>query len=251
MKKIILILGVVCAVVIGTVIIAGMYKFNYLASEPGYDVDGNKIVHVQDYEIIEVTGQSCQKELDCETPMEYAIQSSCPYDSLCINSACTVICPHPFSGAKIDVADLKNTTYTIDGTPVTLVDGLSETEAAPGSAAMVTTRYFGNEVETDLNNDGREDVAFLITQEAGGTGTFFYVVAALNTESGWVGSQGFFLGDRIAPQTTEMSKDDQNSIVVNYADREDGQAMSEPPSVGKSVWLKFDTETMSFGEVSP
>ena len=28
------------------VIIAGMYKFNYLANQPGYDVDGNKIEEV-------------------------------------------------------------------------------------------------------------------------------------------------------------------------------------------------------------
>ncbi len=31
------------ASVILIVIIAGMYKFNYLANKPGYNVDGNKI----------------------------------------------------------------------------------------------------------------------------------------------------------------------------------------------------------------
>jgi len=36
-----IIIGVVVIIVI--IAIAGMYKFNYLANQSGYDVDGNKI----------------------------------------------------------------------------------------------------------------------------------------------------------------------------------------------------------------
>ena len=43
MKKIVLIVIIVCVAVLAAVSFAGMYKFNYLASQPGYDVDGNKI----------------------------------------------------------------------------------------------------------------------------------------------------------------------------------------------------------------
>ena len=145
----------------------------------------------------------------------------------------------------------QNTTYSIDGTPVTLIDGVAVVEEVPGGATRTETTYFGNEVRTDLNNDGEEDIVFLLTQNTGGSGTFFYVVAALYTEDGWTGSQGFLLGDRIAPQTTEMSQDPnhQNVIVVNYADRETDQPMTEAPTVGKSVWLKLDLESMTFGEV--
>ena len=59
--------------------------------------------------------------------------------------------------------------------------------AAPGSASRIVTRYFGSEVRGDLNGDGREDVAFLLTQQSGGSGTFFYAVAALDLPSGRVG----------------------------------------------------------------
>ncbi len=31
------------AIILFFVAVAGMYKFNYLSSQPGYDVDGNKI----------------------------------------------------------------------------------------------------------------------------------------------------------------------------------------------------------------
>ncbi|MCA9365884.1 META domain-containing protein, partial [Candidatus Kaiserbacteria bacterium] len=158
-------------------------------------------------------------------------------------------------GNKIDevenVLDYKNTTYRIDAEPVTLVDGFAEKEILSDSASMITTRYFGNEVRTDLNDDGREDVVFLLTQDAGGSGIFYYVVAALNTEAGWVGSEAFLLGDRIAPQTTEISREPNhnNVIVVNYADRAADEPMSTPPSIGKSVWLKLDVDSMTFGTV--
>ena len=123
---------------------------------------------------------------------------------------------------------------------------MSEIEATPGSASKIITRYFGNEIKHDFDGDGREDVAFLLTQETGGSGIFYYVVAALNTSKGYIGSEGFFLGDRIAPQTTEMGKG--NSIVVNYAERAAGESFAIRPSVGKSVRLLLDLKTMQFNE---
>lgn len=149
--------------------------------------------------------------------------------------------------------DPKNATYLIDGRGVTLVNGVSETEAAPGSSAKIVTRYFGNELMKDLDGDGREDVVFLLTQETGGSGTFFYVVAALARDGGYIGSDGYFLGDRIAPQTTEVSQNPRHKyvIVVNYADREKGEPMTARPSAGKSVYLKIDPATIQWGIVVP
>lgn len=141
----------------------------------------------------------------------------------------------------------KNATYTISGEKVTLKSGTSVVPAAPGSASNVTTTYFGNEVNGDFDADGRVDVAFILTQNTGGTGTFYYVVAALNTAKGYIGSDAVLLGDRISPQTTELKEN--NIIVVNYAERKPGQSFAESPSVGKSIWLKLDPKTVQFGEV--
>ncbi|HNB36631.1 MAG TPA: hypothetical protein PK414_10455, partial [Anaerolineales bacterium] len=80
--------------------------------------------------------------------------------------------------------DYKNATYLIEGSFVTLSDGFFEAEIAPGSASKITTRYFGNEAFGDLNSDGKADAAFLLTQTTGGSGTFFYLVVALQTTSG-------------------------------------------------------------------
>ena len=151
------------------------------------------------------------------------------------------------------VANYKNAAYLINGNTIRLENGVAETEVAPGSASRVVTRHFGNELRTDLNDDGRKDIVFLVTQEAGGSGTFFYVVAALNTESGYIGSDGYLLGDRIAPQTTILSDNPRhrNVIVVNFADRNPGEPMTTQPSSGKSAYLKLDIENMQWGIVVP
>jgi len=150
-------------------------------------------------------------------------------------------------------SDYKDAEFVIEGQRVTLENGVAETEAAPGSASKILTRYFGNELKTDLDGDGREDVAFILTQEQGGSGTFFYAVAALNTKSGYLGSDGYLLGDRIAPQNTNVSQNPRHKYVVvfNYADRAPGEPMTVQPSVGKSVYLKIDPASRQWGIVEP
>lgn len=151
------------------------------------------------------------------------------------------------------VSDYKNIEYIIDGVPIMLKDGLAETEAVGGSSFKTITRYFGNELKTDLDGDGREDVVFLVTQETGGSGTFFYALAALNSESGYRGSDGYYLGDRIAPQTTNLSPNPQHKyvVVVNYADRLPEEPMTTSPSHGRSAYLKLDPASMMWGIVEP
>ncbi len=153
--------------------------------------------------------------------------------------------------------DARNSSFRIGGVPVTLADGVVVDELASLPDVKITTRYFGNELAHDLDNDGREDTVFLVTQDGGGSGTFFYVVAVLNTVNGYVGSDSYLLGDRIAPQPMNIdeSKTSQgtmrdNVIVVNYADRRPEDPMTAAPSVGKSVWLKLDPAIMQFGEVA-
>ncbi len=140
------------------------------------------------------------------------------------------------------LAKLMNLTFEIDGKSITLLDGTFEEKAAPDSALKSVTRYFGNETFGDLNADSKEDAAFLITQDGGGSGTFFYVVAAVQTESGYSGTNAILLGDRIAPQTTEIVD---GQIVVNYADRKSDEPFTTQPTVGISKHFKVQDEYLT------
>lgn len=147
--------------------------------------------------------------------------------------------------------DIHDGTYIIAGQNVTLKNGISEVDAAPGSASKIITRYFGNDLRYDANNDGVLDDVFLLTQSTGGSGLFYYVVALIHTPTGDFGSDGILLGDRISPQTINLyeANEKKNVIVVNYADRKANESFAVAPSVGKSIWLKLDTTTMKWGEV--
>ena len=160
------------------------------------------------------------------------------------------------NNGKIQQINTHDGVYKIAVQKVTLANGISEVPAAPGSASKIITKYFGNDLKHDINDDGVMDDIFLVTQDTGGSGVFYYVVALVSTPSGTVGSEGFLLGDRIAPQSINIDEgktvkgtNRQNVVVVNYAERKAGEAFTVAPSVGKSIWLKLDPKTMEWGVV--
>ncbi len=142
--------------------------------------------------------------------------------------------------------DLRDGLYYISGEPIQLTGGISVLPAAEGAASAITTRYFGNESRGDIDGDGDEDVAFLLTQEGGGSGTFFYLAAAIREGERFRGTNAMLIGDRIAPQTTEFRD---GLVIVNYADRAPSEPMTARPSYGKSLYAKYSTDTNDFGEV--
>ena len=143
--------------------------------------------------------------------------------------------PSPAATSAGTTTPYKDISVEIEGQLFKLVNGASETAAAPGSASKIVTTYFANEATGDLNGDGSADTAFLITQSRGGTGTFYYVVVALRTSGGYSGTNAVLLGDRIAPQMTRISGSD---LIVYYADRKPGEPMTASPSVGVSMYLR-------------
>jgi hypothetical protein len=131
--------------------------------------------------------------------------------------------------------DPMNGTYVIDGEAVTFNNGKSEQDIVPGSATKIESMIFGALTYADLNNDGRQDALFFLTQLSGGSGTFFYVAAAINTGKGYTGTNAIFLGDRIAPQTIDVSN---GVAAINYAVRGADEPMSAMPSIGVTKYLQ-------------
>ncbi len=131
--------------------------------------------------------------------------------------------------------DGRNATFTVDGKSVTLRDGVSVVPAAPGSASKITTKYFGDTASGDLNGDGLEDIAFLVTQDAGGSGLFYYAVVALKTADGYKTTNALFIGDRIAPQSLYVPPLS-GTLQINFAERKPGEPMTARPSLGATLF---------------
>lgn len=128
-----------------------------------------------------------------------------------------------------------DTTYMIEGQPVKLTDGKSEVPI-PGSSTVVTTEMFGEPTTGDLNGDKIPDAAVILVQSPGGSGTFFYVAAALAQADGtYLGTNAILVGDRIAPQTTSIAI---QTITFNYATRAEGEPMTAQPSQAVSAYFQ-------------
>lgn len=135
--------------------------------------------------------------------------------------------------------DPTNATYVIQGHSVTLTNGRAEQEIAPGSASKLVTQVWSTAMG-DLNGDGKTDTAVILTQDGGGSGTFYYVAAAVD---GVGGTNGVLLGDRIAPQNIQVLPS--GDVLVNYAERKPDEPMTAQPSVGVSGYFHFEGGTLT------
>ena len=155
---------------------------------------------------------------------------------------------HIYDEKQGGAVDPKNATYEIQFQPITLVNGKYEETSPPGDEVQwkTVTQYFGNDAKGDLNGDGVPDIAFILTQNGGGTGTFFYIVAAIQNSAGrFIGTNGILIGDRIAPQTTEIRD---GLLIVNYADRGPEEPFSAQLTIGVSLRLKVEGERLVIAE---
>lgn len=143
-----------------------------------------------------------------------------------------------------DTSSPINAIYFIDGNAVKLVNGVAESETAPGSASKNITTVFGKPNYGDLNSDGVNDSVTIATQVSGGSGVFYYALVAINKDGVFEGLDAVLLGDRIAPQSVLVKN---NIAIVNYAERAQGEPMSAQPSVGVTKYIVLeDGKTKEF-----
>lgn len=133
--------------------------------------------------------------------------------------------------------DPLNATYRVQKRDVTLDNGRSEMFVSQGSATYTKTTVRGNAVPGDLDRDGDEDAALLLVQEPGGSGTFYYVAAALNENGRYRGTNAVLIGDRIIPGGLTIRE---GTVKVNYFDRPENAPMSRRPSVAMQSNLVLD-----------
>jgi len=136
--------------------------------------------------------------------------------------------------SQTPINDPLNATYTVEGERITLKDGKSEIQIAPGSASKKITSVLWAPTKGDLDSNKTEDYVMILTQNSGGSGTFYYLVAGLSFQNGIIGTNGIFLGDRIAPENISITD---GTMLVNYAERKPDDPFTVQPSVGVSKYL--------------
>lgn len=139
-----------------------------------------------------------------------------------------------------------NATYTIEGREVTLQNGSASQEIATSSATRVITQVVGGPVFGNLNRNGNEDAALILSQNSGGSGTFYYLVAAIKTENGYMGTNGLLMGDRVDPGVPFIN----NEVAgVSYLDRKSEDSFADEPSVQKHAYGRYNGTVLEDAKV--
>jgi heat shock protein HslJ len=128
-----------------------------------------------------------------------------------------------------------------------LVDGRHEEPAAPGSSSKIITRIWGEPVTTDIDSDGTDDAVLILTQSTGGSGTFYYVVAAIATPAGYRGTAGILLGDRIRPQGIDVLD---SKVRIRYLTRYRNQSFADDPELAQRMDVIYLVDDRQLAEVA-
>jgi hypothetical protein len=122
--------------------------------------------------------------------------------------------------------DPANASYRIGSTVVTLVNGRSDIEAAPGSASRITTLLTDRRAYGELDG-GAADAAVALTHSGGGSGTFTYLAFQSGGASASIGPT-VLLGDRVTVTNLVIAH---GRIMVTYLDRRPAEALTVAPSL--------------------
>jgi len=136
--------------------------------------------------------------------------------------------------------DPANAGYYIDGILYTLVNGELE-QPIEESTSVNKFKLLEFKATGDLNKDGTDDVAVVITNDAGGTGTFYYL--SIFTSGTPVVENTYNFGERV--EVKDLTFTD-GKFQVTYLDRSPDQDMASEPSIEITTIAEMDQENTSF-----
>ncbi len=146
-----------------------------------------------------------------------------------------------------DDASPVNASFKINDREITLVSGYSEVTETPNSVSKIITQVWDTPAFGDLNGNGQQDAALILINSSGGSGTNYYVAAALLEGNHYRGTAGVLLGDRIEPTGIEIAD---NRIRVTYLDRAINQPFSTPPSKPRELLLIYHPNSQQLAQVT-
>lgn len=138
-------------------------------------------------------------------------------------------------------ADPANAGYYIDGILYTLVNGSLE-QAIDDSETLNNFKLLEFKASGDINTDGTDDTAVVLINDAGGSGTFYYI-GILTSGPNPVVENTSFLGDRIEVKGMEFVD---GKFEVTYLDRDVETSFDNPPTIEITGIAEFDAENSTF-----
>ncbi len=129
--------------------------------------------------------------------------------------------------APLSLTALKSAEYTIQGpaSGKAKLDNGTYKEEAANSSAQITVQFNDLTANGDLNNDGAQDAAVILTAQTGGSGTFYYLYGVLNDKGTPKPSSPELLGDRIKLKSLTIQG---GEILANFLTQGPKDAMTNP-----------------------
>ncbi len=151
------------------------------------------------------------------------------------------------STAPLTAEALKNAAYQAELAPggkAQLTNGSFRQPIAPGSASELVITLTDKITSGDLNGDGAPDAAVILTTDAGGSGSFYYLAAVLNDQGKPNNVAVTLLGDRV--QLNSLTIND-GTISVDMVTQGPNDPMCCP---SQKVTKKFKLQGTKLNEAS-
>lgn len=138
-------------------------------------------------------------------------------------------------------ADPANAGYYIDGILYTLVNGALG-QAIDETETLNKFKLLDFKASGDINTDGTDDTAVVLINDAGGSGTFYYI-GILTSGPNPIIENTSFLGDRIEVKGIEFVD---NKFEVTYLDRDVETSFDSPPTIEITGIAELDPVNSTF-----
>lgn len=138
-------------------------------------------------------------------------------------------------------ADPANAGFYIDGIVYTLVNGALE-QPIEDSETVNKFKLLDFKGTGDINGDGTDDTAVVLINDAGGSGTFYYL-GILTSGSAPIIENTTFLGDRIEIKGISFVD---GKFEVAYLDRDSETSFDAPPTIEITGIAELDESKTSF-----
>jgi len=146
---------------------------------------------------------------------------------------------------RVFLRQLSNMEYKLDNRIIPLEKGVYSGEILPGAASTINVKLSEWLALGDINGDKQSDAVVVLIHNAGGSGTFHYLVPVVKDSDNLCALDAVLLGDRISMVSLNIENQQINIVYLKHGSEE---AMSTPPS--REIQRHFRLQDHALTEVN-